>query len=75
MNRAKQLEKAKNLGIKAFHNGARCSPYLDQKLMNMFKDRKIGKTPINEASTVDLLTEWQKHWTIENLVAPVRKWH
>jgi hypothetical protein len=67
-----QLEKAKNLGIKAFHDGRKCAPIYDNEIMKMIEGRNFSvEIPDGEASTIEILSAWSKGWTQENLAAPV----
>ena len=61
---SKILDKAKELGQKAFHKGIKCIPVLDKDLLKLMKEVNIQ----NEVGHgIPLLESWLSSWTKENL--------
>ncbi len=61
---ASEIQRAADLGTKAFERGASCVPALDAGIIDLIRGKKVGTTlPIWDA--------WTRAWTVANLAAPV----
>lgn len=66
-----QIQKAADLGIKAFNDGKPSAPCACTELMNMIGTRQIGETPEGEASSVEIMKAFSNSWITANLAAPI----
>ena len=57
-----QIITAETLGMINYEEGVIRVPAQSKELMNILKNRKIGETPNNQASSIDLLKAWTKGW-------------
>ena len=57
-----QLLSAETFGIINHEQGKMRVPAQSKELTNMFVGRMIGETPLNEASSIELMTAWTKGW-------------
>ena len=61
---AAEIQRAAELGAKAFERGAKCVPALDAEIMDLIRGKKVGAgLPIWDA--------WTRAWTMANLAAPI----
>lgn len=59
--KATQLQTAENLGTLDFAKEF-ISASQSAELMKMLEGRKIGETPENEASSIEIMDAWKKGW-------------
>ena len=59
--KATQLQTAETLGAFDFAKGF-ISASQSIEIMNMLEGRKIGETPKNEASSIEIMDAWKKGW-------------
>ena len=55
---------AYDLGVKAFHDGKKAVPALDQNLLPLLKGNKVGEG-------LPVIKAWANGWHTANLAAPV----
>ena len=60
--KAKQILSAETFGIINFENGMLRSVSQSNDIMNMLAGREIGKTPKNEATSLEIMNAWYKGW-------------
>jgi hypothetical protein len=57
-----QITIAETLGMINHEQGMMRVPAHCKELMNMLTGRKVGETPKNEASSIELMDAWTKGW-------------
>jgi len=57
-----QITTAETFGMTNYAQGIMRAPSQSKELMNMLASRQIGKTPKNEASSIQLMDAWSKGW-------------
>lgn len=58
----KYLYIAEMYGSIDYASGVKCIPAQSVNVMKMIEGRKIGKTPKNEPTTLDIFDAWTKGW-------------
>ena len=67
MNAKTQILAAAVLGTAAFKKGIACAPALDDDLRVLLAGRRIGETPVGEASSVKIMSTWIENWIMASL--------
>ena len=57
-----QITTAETFGMINHEQGIIRVPAQSKELMEMLSNRKVGKTPKNEATTIELMNAWTKGW-------------
>jgi hypothetical protein len=60
--KASQIKSAETFGMINYEQGIICAPAQSNELMGMLAKRQIGKTPKNEATTIELMKAWTNGW-------------